>query len=75
MSMSVVNRNQHSTVIVVPELERLNWRDRVALRMSIWLIERTFERSQSHEEMLLERHAAEQVTRRELASLTWLPPR
>lgn len=71
----IVNRSDQSTVIVFPELARLRWHDRLALSVSIWVLEHTFARSQSHSEMLLERHAAEQVARRELASLKWLPPR
>lgn len=72
---SQLTRDTQHTVIIVPELDRLGWVDKVTLRMSIWLIRRTVNRSQSHSERLIEQHADNQVLQREIRSLRWLPPR
>ncbi|NHB84920.1 hypothetical protein G7085_10700 [Tessaracoccus sp. HDW20] len=72
---SHVHLTSSDTTIVLPEPSHLPWRDRIALRASLWLLERATRPAQDHLEHRLERHAAEQVQRRELASLSWLPPR
>lgn len=72
---SVRTHVKQNTIIVVPELDRLGWVDKVTLRMSIWLIQRTVNRSQSHSERLIKQHTDNQVLQRELRSLRWLPPR
>lgn len=72
---SNVHLTSHDTIIVVPETARLGWRDRMTLRASLWLLERATRPALDHSRHQLERHAALQVQRRELASLSWLPPR
>ncbi|GEM_PF-4695127 len=70
-----VSRSTENTVIVVPELARLGWRDRIALKVGIWVIEHTVHPGTGHAEEMLRLHAADEVASRELRSLHWLPPR
>ncbi|AQP48553.1 hypothetical protein BW730_14635 [Tessaracoccus aquimaris] len=72
---STTPRSSPDTVIVVPSLDRLPWRDRWALRLSLWVIERTVHPSQPHLDAQLWRASQREVARRETASLHWLPPR
>ncbi|SHJ80843.1 hypothetical protein SAMN02745244_03313 [Tessaracoccus bendigoensis DSM 12906] len=70
-----VDHRVQQNVIVIPELARLNWRDRMALRFAIWAIEHTVRRSESYSEHTIRQHTDAEIARREQASMHWLPPR
>lgn len=62
-------------VIIIPQLDRLSWRDRIALRLSLWVIQRAIETGPTHLAAAIGNRNDVDRERRELAYLRLLPPR